>query len=159
MITVDRKGNLRILLICVGPSPCNGTSSVITAQKMRLRPSTARRTFSLGGRSFSFPAGTSATLRVRMQSNLYKLLVRRKTFLLRITARISDSGGQRVSTRRVRVRASKAALREAARKKREALRKKREAERKRDSARTPAATEPTTEKPSKTPTSRPSVAL
>jgi hypothetical protein len=116
-LTADKKGNLKILLICVGPSRCNGTSSVVTASKMRLRPSTARRKFSLGGRSFSFPAGTSATLRVRMTTNLYKLLVRRKTFLLRITAKITDSSGQRISSRRLRVRASKAALRDAARQK------------------------------------------
>jgi Ca2+-binding RTX toxin-like protein len=114
-MTVDVKGNVRILVVCVGPGNCNGTSSVATASKMRIRPTTARRTFFLGGRSFSYPAGSSGAIRVRMRTSLFGLLVKRKSFLLRVTARVGESGSPRIATRRVRVRAPKAALRAAER--------------------------------------------
>jgi len=93
-LTVTKKRVAPVKLRCGVEARCQGTLALSATVKGRLVGS--RRAFvkvTLGGRSFSIPAGRTATVNVKLNASGYQLLIRFKRLRARAKIRYKQPGG------------------------------------------------------------------
>lgn len=95
MVKVTRTGRIRIPVRCAGRADCRGRLVVKTARRLRLAGKRKSRTFVIRRQTFSWRAGQSARLNIRLQDKLLRHLRRKKGLDLRVTARMEVGPGAR----------------------------------------------------------------